>query len=58
MSQTVIVDSTRMPELKKQNQSEKLPDVPSAVHVWPRDPRIGLHMRSFVGQFVDPCVGD
>ena len=42
MSQTVIVETTtKIPELKTQKQSEKLPDVPSAAHVWTRDTRIG-----------------
>ena len=42
MPQKVIVETTtKMLELKTQKQSEKLPDVPSAAHVWPRDTRIG-----------------
>ena len=42
MPQKVIVETTtKMPELKTQKQSEKLPDVPSAAHVWTRDTRIG-----------------
>ena len=53
MSQTrVIVETTtKIPELKTQKQSEKLPDVPSAAHVWTRDPRIG-RAHSFLRQTV------
>ena len=52
MPQKVIVETTtKMPELKTQKQSEKLPDVPSAAHVWPRDTRIGSS-HSFMRQTV------
>ena len=60
MPQKVIVETTtKMPELKTQKQSEKLPDVPSAAHVWPRDTRIRpSHSLKCARRFVDPCSGD
>lgn len=53
--------TTKIPEVKTQKQSEKLPDVPSAAHVWPRGPRtdgFDLKLVKVTSSFVDPWFCD